>query len=169
MVVGILCLEADAGCIHFMDCDYLRGAVDVTVGLEHGTLSGDNGAEETAAELDCFFRFFGCFHSCGAPFFGWDLLYYREKMCLVPRRGHQVLITRESMHRWTRVANPALFMTKFCEDTAYFVQKLSDALCRGVLAGGYILKIVATGFQPHDFHLLFGDALCEIMQEKFDF
>lgn len=57
-------------------------------------------------------------------------------------------------------------MTKFCEDTAYFVQKLSDALCRGVLAGGYILKIVATGFQPHDFHLLFGNTFSKIVQKE---
>lgn len=61
------------------------------------------------------------------------------------------------------------FMTDFEEDTANFLQQLSDALCRGVLAVGDILKIVAAEPHPHDIHLLFRDAFCKVMQKKGEF
>lgn len=50
-----------------------------------------------------------------------------------------------------------LSVTKFREHAAYFFQKLPDAFCGSILAGGDILKIVAMGSHPHDFHLLLGD------------
>lgn len=62
-----------------------------------------------------------------------------------------------------------LFTAKFCKDTANFFQQHSDTLCGSVLVCGYILEIVAMGSHPHDFHLLLGDALCEVVQEKFSF